>query len=121
MKDHGGPISDGLANSVVGQVAAEALSVRIPALPPFLGAVFPLADTRADGLSQDRDRPACAEQIQMKALGFGQLARLVRSDHAENFVHSGLGFGPSGDRRFARNRRPPPAPPKGEKEKEPYK
>jgi len=86
VKDHGGPVGDGLANSVVGQVAAKALSVSIPALPPFLGRVFPLAHACANSLAQDGDWPTRAEQVQVKALGFGQLARLRRSDHAENFL-----------------------------------
>lgn len=86
MKDDGGSVGDGLTNSIVGQVAAKALPVSIPTLPPFLGGVLPLADARADSLAQDGDRPTNAEQIQMKALGFGQLALLRRSDHAEKFV-----------------------------------
>src|ERR1700681_1227578 len=86
VKDHGGPIGDGLANAVVGQIAAEALSVSIPTLPPFFRAVFPLAHARANRLAQNGNWPARAEQIQMKALGFGQLARLRRSDHAENLL-----------------------------------
>jgi len=63
VKDHGGPVGDGLTNSVIGQVAAEALSVSTPTLPPFFGGIFPLAYARAYSLAQDRDGPTRAEQI----------------------------------------------------------
>lgn len=104
VKDDGGPVGDGLANSVVGKVAAEALPVGIPTLSPFWGDVSPLAHARADSLAQDGDWPARAEHIQMEALLFRQLARLRRSDHAENFIESGLLLRRSGERRLCKNR-----------------
>src|SRR5665213_2130559 len=104
VKDDGGPVGDGLANSVVGKVAAEALSISIPTLSPFRRSVCPLAIAGADSLAQDRDWPNHAEQVQMKALGFSQLARRRRSNHAEDFVQSGLVFRCNGGRRLCENR-----------------
>jgi len=104
VKNHGGPVGDGLANSVVGKVAAKALPVGIPTLSPFRGDVSPLAHARADSLAQNGDWPTRAEQIQMEALLFRQLARLRRSDHAENFIQSSLVLRRGGGRRLCKNR-----------------
>ena len=52
VKNDGGSVGDGLAHAVVRKVAPVALSVCTPTLPPFFGAVLPLANARSRSLPQ---------------------------------------------------------------------
>src|SRR5712691_4947129 len=99
-KNDGGSVGNGFAHGVVGKVAAVALSVCTPTLPPFFGAVLPLANARAHSLCHKRDRPCRADHIQLKAFFFGQLTRFSRTHYAQHFVDDVLMLRGSGGSRL---------------------
>src|SRR5207244_1226076 len=65
-------VGDGLADAVVGEIAAVAFSKRGPALAPFFRRVCPLADPRAGSFAKQGDRTNGGQDEFTKSLGTGQ-------------------------------------------------
>src|SRR5215831_13594151 len=84
------PVQDRLPDPVISHITAEPLSVRAPALTPFLWTVAPLRESRPHGLGDQWRRPANRKQIVLKLLFGSELDRFGSPRYYEHRVQQAL-------------------------------